>query len=405
MHAHNCQKHALKLIISIQRSRLTITAISLGKKDPACMDILFTIVCAIFVIGVLVLIHEGGHYLAARAFKVRVTEFMVGLPAPNIGVKIGQTKFGLTALPLGGYAKVCGMETGNLSPHLEAVMGSILDRGTATMEEVADDCDITDEEAYEALEELVEWGTITGPTRRDKLNTYRTASYMPTSKDKKMAMRLGLPEPERLEAGTPREVSDLHDFYEREYVVQYRHLPFWKRSVILLAGIAVNLLFAVVAFIVVYSVIGVDVMNPQTNEVVHVNATPLQSIQIGFNFIGMTFQAIIGLFNPETAAQTVSESTSIVGIAIMSGNFFAAGLAEGLFFMAAISISLGLMNLLPIPPLDGGRFLVEIIQKITRRDVSMKVLGYVSAAGMALFLCFFVFMLNQDIQRFILGNW
>ena len=116
------------------------------------------------------------------------------------------------------------------------------------------------------------------------------------------------------------------------------------------------------------------------------------------------FQAILGLFNPETAAQTVSESTSIVGIAVMSADFFAQGFVDALFFMAAISVSLGLMNLLPIPPLDGGRFLVEVIQKVTRRDVPMKVMGYVSMAGMALFLCFFVFMLNQDIQRFIIGG-
>jgi regulator of sigma E protease len=69
-----------------------------------------------------------------------------------------------------------------------------------------------------------------------------------------------------------------------------------------------------------------------------------------------------------------------------------------------ISVSLGLMNLLPIPPLDGGRFLIEIVQKIIRRDVSPSVIGYISMAGMALFFGFFMIMLNQDIQRFILGT-
>ena len=58
----------------------------------------------------------------------------------------------------------------------------------------------------------------------------------------------------------------------------------------------------------------------------------------------------------------MSDSTSIVGIAVMSKDFFQAGLVQGLEFMAMISVSLGIMNLLPTPPLDGGRFAVEIFR-------------------------------------------
>ncbi|MFR7403732.1 MAG: site-2 protease family protein [Coriobacteriaceae bacterium] len=92
------------------------------------MDILIMIVCAVISIGFLVFIHEGGHYLAARAFGVRVTEFMLARPA-----SIGFTK----ADPLwrhgrasGGYAKVCGMEAGPLQPHLQAP--SLYRRGIIT---------------------------------------------------------------------------------------------------------------------------------------------------------------------------------------------------------------------------------------------------------------------------------
>lgn len=368
------------------------------------MDVFYTLLCAVVVIGLLVFIHEGGHYLAARAFGVRVTEFMIGLPGPNIGFKKGGTKFGLTAVPLGGYAKVCGMETGAMSPHLERVLASVYRRGTATMEEVAFDCGISADDADAALEELVEWGSVVPPKRADAHNTYRTPEYVPTKRDIRRARRLCARRPEARAEGEARRVDDAAALFASERSQQYRALPFWKRSVVVLAGIAVNLLFAVLAFIVIYSVIGFDYTN-NAGELVHYNATPLQSIQAGFSFIGMTATAIMGLFNPETAAETVSQSASIVGIAVMSTDYFAAGFAEALFFMAAISISLGLMNLLPIPPLDGGRFVIEVIQKLTRRDVPMKVVGYVSMAGMALFLCFFVFMLNQDIQRFVLGNW
>ena len=368
------------------------------------MDILYTILCAVVVIGFLVMIHEGGHYLAARAFGVRVTEFMLGLPGPSVSFKKGETRFGVTAIPLGGYAKVCGMETDDIPPYLKDVMTYIYRHGTVTLDEVADGCGLSTEDAESALDELLEWGSIVQSGKHEAERVYRTPEAIPTRKAKKFASTHCLPMPVRLPEGSPRSIADPDALYESEYSKQYRSLPFWKRSVIILAGIAVNLLFAILAFIFIYSVMGIDVTT-QSGEVVHLNATPLQSLQAGFAYIGTVFQAIIGLFNPQTAAQTVSESSSIVGIAVMSADFFSKGLADALFFMAAISVSLGLMNLIPIPPLDGGRFLVEIIQKLTGRDVPMRVLGYASMVGMALFLCFFVFMLNQDVQRFVFGNW
>ncbi len=369
------------------------------------MDILIMLVCAVITIGFLVFIHEGGHYLAARLFGVRVTEFMLGLPGPSVGFTKGETRFGVTAVPLGGYAKVCGMEAGPLQPHLTEVLAATYRRGTANMEDVARDCGITDDEAYEALEELVEWGSIAGPTKQDQYNTYRAPRVTPTKRVLKKAAAAGDPAPRAFELGEAREVADPRALYEAEYAQQYRSLPFWKRSVILLAGIAMNLLFAMLVFILVFSVIGFTVQHPETGEMVTIHASVLQALQAGFAYIGMVIQAVAGLFNPATAAQTVSDSTSVLGIAVMSKDYFQAGLVEALEFMAMISVSLGIMNLLPIPPLDGGRFVVEVFQKGTRKMVSQKAMNYMSMAGMALFLGFFVIMLNQDIQRFVFGNW
>lgn len=369
------------------------------------MDVIQMIVYATIVLGFLVVIHEGGHYLASRMFGVRVTEFMIGMPGPNIGFKKWGTKFGVTPILLGGYAKVCGMEPGEMSPHLKPVLAAIYKRGTANMEDIAADCNITDDEAYYALEELVEWGSITGPKKSDQYNTYRTPEVKYTKGEKKRAAKKGLAPLVEFEEGSPREVENPQAFYESEYRQQYRSLPFWKRAVILLAGIFVNLLCAMLIFIVLFSLIGIDMQNPTTGVVQHVVLTPIQSLQFGVQYIGAVVQMIAGLFNPATAAETVSNSTSIIGIAAMSKDAFDAGLFSALSFVAMISVSLGIMNLLPIPPLDGGRFVVEIFQKISRRNVSVKVMNYMSLAGMALFLGFFLIMANQDIQRFVFGNW
>ena len=68
---------------------------------------------------------------------------------------------------------------------------------------------------------------------------------------------------------------------------------------------------------------------------------------------------------------------------------------------AAISMSLGFMNLLPIPPLDGGKILVELIQLALRRELSLRVQNAISYVGLAFFLFVFVFVLRNDILRLL----
>ena len=369
------------------------------------MDILIMIIAATIVLGVLVFIHEGGHFVAARAFGTRVTEFMIGLPGPHVGIQRGETKFGVTAIPLGGYARICGMEPGEMSPYLQSALQSVYARGEALMEDVALDCGISDDEAYAALEELVEWGSITGPKKTDEYNMYRTPARKPTALQLRRAERKGIALEGPYDEGEARPLDDPHAYFMNEYRQQYRSLPFWKRTVILLAGPGVNLLFAVAAFVIVYSVLGFDYQNAQTGEITHVTIDPLKALQAGLMYIGMVVQAVAGLFNPQTAAETVSNSTSVVGIAVMSKSAFEAGFTSMLLFMAMISASLGIMNLLPIPPLDGGRFVVEVYQRVRRKVISLKAMNYLSFAGVALFMLFFIVMMNRDIQRFIFGNW
>lgn len=388
------------------------------------------IIYTAILLGVLVFIHEGGHYLAARAFGVRVSEFMLGLPGPHIGFKRGETEFGITAIPLGGYARICGMEAGEESPYLKDTLRIVFERGTVNMEDVARTLNITDDEAHAALEELVEWGTIKGPTKQDKFNTYRTPEVAGYTHDENDAVPIldthsGWSQAPDLTAvavmttppvaacnilpwgaeGSVRPLDDPQAFFEAERARTYRSLPFWKRCTILLAGPGMNILFTLVAFVLIYSVLGYDVQNTETGEITHIVVDPIRSITAGFQYIGMVFMAILGLFNPQTAAETVSNSTSLVGIAVLSKTAVEQGLISALMFAAMLSVSLGLMNLLPIPPLDGGRFVVEIYQKLRGKPISPRVLNSLSLAGIAAFTLFFLFMVNQDVQRFVLGNW
>lgn len=376
------------------------------------MDVVLMILYTTLILGVLVFIHEGGHYLAARAFGVRVSEFMLGLPGPHIGIKRGETEFGVTAIPLGGYARICGMEAGEESPYLKDVLRVVFERGTVNMEDVAVALNISEDDAYAALEELVEWGTIKGPAKQDKYNTYRTSAFegvweygVAPSSPADGSTALDLATSATYAEGDPRPLANVGAYYEAERARTYRSLPFWKRCIILVAGPGTNVLFTLLVFILVYSVLGYDVQNTETGEITHILVDPIRSITAGFEYIGMVFVAILGLFNPQTAAETVSNSTSLVGIAVLSKTAVEQGLISALMFSAMLSVSLGLMNMLPIPPLDGGRFVVEIYQKLRGKAISPRALNSLSLAGVAAFTLFFLFMVNQDIQRFVLGNW
>lgn len=352
------------------------------------MDLIVTVVVLVVLLSVLVFVHEGGHFLTARLFGMRCTEFMLGLPGPHIGFVHKGTKFGVTAVPLGGYARITGMTEPETSEKLrKRVLSLVYERGSVVMEDVALALDVEPRDAYLALEDLAEWGSIERPQKADRHNVYRT----PASK--------GIP------MGMPCPLYDVDAFFASEKSQQYFVRPFWKRAVVLCAGPAMNLLLAILVFMFVYSVVGVDLTYRDTGQTVHFTLAPWDATAAGFRYIGQVIVAIAGLFNPATAAGTIQSSTSIVGIAVMSKSALDAGLLNLLMFGAMISVSLGLMNLLPFPPLDGGRFVVELVQRITHRPVPVQVQNGLSFAGMALITLLFVVMLNQDIQRFVFGNW
>ena len=142
----------------------------------------------------------------------------------------------------------------------------------------------------------------------------------------------------------------------------------------------------------------------------------IDRLAFGFvtDFIATTF-IDFPVFNVADIGITVGVVLALIGSALMFALHAQALTTHQEFFFyfywwflpIFIMVNLYLMffNLLPIPPLDGGRFVVEIFQKGTRKTVSQKAMNYMSLAGMALFLGFFVIMLNQDIQRFVFGNW
>ena len=91
------------------------------------------------------------------------------------------------------------------------------------------------------------------------------------------------------------------------------------------------------------------------------------------------------------------------GIAVMTSEAASSGVYELALIVAAISMSLGFMNLLPIPPFDGGKILIELIQLVIRRPLPQRAIVILSYVGMAFILFVFIVVLRNDVVRLVLG--
>jgi len=402
--------------------------------------------------SLLVLIHEGGHFVAARLFGVKVHEFMIGLPGPAIRIAGKKTTYGVTAIPLGGYVRIAGMEPGPENPLLGPALVAVTRRGTIDARTLAEDLDIEVGDADDALVTLADWDALVAVDGQEY--TYRS----------------------RFE---PHEAADESALLDRARQSTYRALSTSKRLVVLSAGVVMNLLTAVLVFTVVLSTFGymketgrlsqvnpgsaaaragilagdritslgdrdisswqdvimavqsqepgdeVTVVVVRAGEIIKLKATlgrrpgtsqallgvspelkptrpnVLQAAALSFSYIGMTFSAIAGFFNPETFQASVSGASSVIGASYYAAEAAKAGALDYAGIVAVLSLSLGVINIIPIPPLDGGKVAVELFERLRGRPLSRRVSLSLSAAGAALLFALIAYLMYSDVVRYI----
>jgi regulator of sigma E protease len=91
----------------------------------------------------------------------------------------------------------------------------------------------------------------------------------------------------------------------------------------------------------------------------------------------------------------------VLGIAVMAGQSAERGPIDFAFFIALLSLSLGAMNVLPIPPLDGGKVVLEIVEGVVRRPLSRRVAIGISLVGTVLLLSLISYLMYIDVIRFV----
>ena len=363
-------------------------------------------------LSLLVFIHEGGHFLAARAFGIRVTEFFLGLPSRY---KISRrskrygTEFGVTPFLLGGYNRICGME-GDEDELLADALAIVQREGRVSVAAVAQELGIETERSYELMAALADWGSIKA-YYNPELGEHEGQSTWPEAFETLARDASELTCYDRgndfeqagaTQEGEPRVLAgSAADALARERSHTYLGLNYLRRICVLLAGPAVNVIAAVLIVVVTLSCFGMDV--PTADGVVHWQPGLDVSIPFAFDYAAQVAQFAIKLILPQHTMEILESSSSVVGISVMASEAASAGPVDLALLVASVSMSLGFMNLLPVPPLDGGKILIETVQLVLRRPISKRAQTAVSYVGLAFFIFIFVYALRNDIFHFVIG--
>ncbi len=377
-----------------------------------------TVVYAIIVLGILIFVHELGHFLLAKLLGVTVEKFSLGFGPKLYGKKVGDTEYLLSALPLGGYVKMFGeagfIEGGELHHPPETAATESGEEGTPLLRE------LTDEEKSRSFYHkpvgariaIVMAGPLFNLLFAWLIFIVLCMTGVPTVTTKigevlkdKPAARVGVQKGDLITAidGTPisrwEQISETVTASKGKPLiisVKRDNQPF-TFTITPEPRTAKNLFGEKVA--------GYAIGVASAAEVITEHYSPLQAVSKGssqtWKVIELTALSFIKMVQRVVPMDSVGGPIMIAKIA---GEQAAAGTASFLAFMALLSVNLGVLNLLPVPVLDGGHLLFYFIELIFRRPVPQRVREYAQQVGMALLLGLMVLAFYNDIMRYFVSK-
>lgn len=348
--------------------------------------ILITLVSFLVTIVVLILAHELGHFITAKAFRVSVIEFGLGFPPRLVGIKRGETLYSLNLIPLGGFVKLAGEEDpsvpGGLASRSIKARFLVLSAGSLM--------NLLLPILLFSIAFMVPHQIVSGRVVVEEV--------VPASPAAKAGLRAG---DTLIEInGTPLNNSgdvtraiQLNLGKEMTFLVQHsdgtrediRLIPRWRPP----QG---------------QGAVGIAVMTTNATLVSEQypfwRAIPLgatSSIETFILFKNGIVSMIIGTAPVELAGP--------VGIAQITGEVARAGISPLLEFAAFLSINLGIINIFPLPALDGGRIAFVLLEWMRRgKRVRARTEGMIHLIGFILLMAFFLAVTYQDIARIISGQ-
>lgn len=344
-------------------------------------------VAFVIVIGVLVFVHELGHFLVARLCGVGVEVFSLGFGPKLLKLQRGRTQYCISAIPLGGYVKMTGEEPGaTLSEADRAVSFShkslgrkslivaagpffnfflavliyfvfYATSGTYTFAPVAGGV----VEGSPAQLAGVQVGDIVREIDGEKIHSFNDIQRIISEGEGKPVMLLIQRGDRFMDFSVTPVLSD-----RKDALGEFRHV----------LGIQSN------------------------KDVIHKDLSLFEafwtSLKSTYFVIEMTFKALGKMLDASFAKENLGGP---LVIAKMAGEQARAGLGSLIEFIALLSINLGIINLFPIPVLDGGHLLFFGIEAVMGRPVSQKLREKLFQVGAAVLVTLMVFIIYNDIAK------
>jgi regulator of sigma E protease len=365
-----------------------------------------SIILFLIILFVLILVHEFGHFITAKWAKIRVDEFAIGFPPKIFSWKRGETQYSLNLLPFGGFVKIFGENPAE-----------------SEEEKKAENADLS--RSFGAQSRWVQSGVLVAGIFFNALLAWVlfSTSYMiglPTSsqsvfaeglRDTKLAILdvakgspanvAGLEAGDRILAVSSdgENMTELKTDAFRAFVQEHKDgfidISYERvgetRSVLITPASVPDGGYAVGIMI---DEIGIIKLSPP--EAIWQGLKTTGSLS--YLTIASLSDLISGMFNGKSE---ISSLTGPVGIVGMVGEASKFGFAYLLSFAALISVNLAVLNLMPFPALDGGRFLFVIIEGIRGKAIKPIVANTVNLIGFAILIILMLVVTYHDIARLI----
>jgi len=349
---------------------------------------MLSLVTFVIVLSILILVHELGHFMVAKKSGVRVEAFSLGFGRKLLSFKHKGTEYRLSLIPLGGYVKMAGetpYEAGNKGASDEFMSKSIFARASV----------LAAGPIFNYLLGFLLFALV-----------FMAGNPQVTSKiggimNDYPAKQAGIKEGDRIVELNGKKIV----YWEEVLDIIHKNTQGSMSLKVDRAGkeMIFNLDPKVKEFKNIFGQqvkIGLLGIAP-SDEIIYVRHNPLKSVYMALEKTwDITWMTYLSLWRIITGGMSFKESvTGPIGIFMVTSKVATAGLAYVIGFMAILSISLGIFNLLPIPILDGGHIFFLIIEKIRGKVVSEKIYERVNQIGMMFLIALMIFVIYNDALR------
>lgn len=352
-----------------------------------------TVLATIFVLGVLVFIHELGHFLVAKWAGIRVERFSLGFPPKMIGKTVGETEYCLSWIPLGGYVKMAGENPEGGEPSGDP--GEFMSKSVGVRSLVILAGPLMNFGAAIFIFGLVLFAWGRPVIDQDNVIVGPVVSGSP-------AEQIGLQNGDIILAVDHQDVSTFVEMADLVHARPGDSLEiFWRRGEDLYSATVLTMSRTLQSAAGTDSIIGlIGVGQGYIYEPVGLVASIAGGFEHGF---GMSWAMLKFLGRFATGGVSMDMVSGPVGIAKFAGEAARMGFEPLLSFMAILSINLALLNILPIPVLDGGHLVFLGLERLRRKPVPIKYRAIAQQVGMVLLLALILRVTYQDIVNLFSG--